>query len=236
MEDRLRRVGALVAEPSTDRPDLILFNACSLADRGEWSEAYRMVDTLSDPDHPRKVARNWPVWPFHRSLSAWCGRILRGCLPIERSLGEQEEEPLNEVLGIQEKLDDLCRHFGVDPLPVRDMHGERLVGLISTRGALERRQKRLDLAEQTAAFAMRLARRFVRDYPEEAWSHELLATACIQQEKNAWKRHDAVAIKDSLIHAIDAMSRAVQLPPPEGRRLGTLAHLKSKLVTLPPDP
>jgi tetratricopeptide (TPR) repeat protein len=101
--------------------------------------------------------------------------------------------------------------------------------------SLQRRVGRLDEAHATVACLMALARQLVKDYPNDANSYDVLSHAHQQITKNAFKTNDDQLVQQSLVHAVEAVQRAVELRPEKTEYQRRLADLTQRLAGIRAD-
>jgi hypothetical protein len=82
---------------------------------------------------------------------------------------------------------------------------------------------------------MALARQLVKDYPNDANSYDVLSHAHQQITKNAFKTNDDQLIQESLVHAVEAVQRAVELRPEKTEYQRRLADLTGRLAGIRAD-
>jgi len=99
----------------------------------------------------------------------------------------------------------------------------------------QRKLGRLDEAHSTAARLMALARQLVREYPESWRSYRVLSEAHNQIKKNAFRSGDDKLVEESIVEAIKAAQRALDLDPGQIETRNHLAYLNDQLASMRAD-
>ncbi len=202
----------LLEDENTDRPDLVLFKACVLADAGEWDRARGMVRELS---LWKRSVQSEPMWLrqavepgleewFVREMRHW-GKDHEGQKPSPAALDREADSILSLLAHVFEALEIKW------PTSGGAIGG--MINELAARAANYRKAGRLDEADRTVAFLTTLAQRWVSSFPEDPVSYLVLSAAFLQRSKNAWKRDDRPAIKQALGQSINALNRALELDP-----------------------
>jgi hypothetical protein len=98
--------------------------------------------------------------------------------------------------------------------------------------SVERRLGRLDDARATVARLMALARRLVREYPDNANSYCVLSYGYNEIKKNAIRTRDDKLVLGSLVQSVECAQRALALEPDRSETRRHLDKLTEQLATI----
>ena len=143
--------------------------------------------------------------------------------PIPRSIcsqrfGHPALESRSEVLGVGPSL-----------LPAAVFH---VAPIAASRGAEQRKARRLNDARHTALCLSAFAKTLVQRDPDQALFRLVRSMAFVQQSKNARKINDHAGIEDGLRKALGEACTALRLDPRNADARLDVAVLQDKLVAL----
>jgi hypothetical protein len=228
--DAAIRAGAIHA----NRPDVRIFRACLLSDRGDWLGAEELIRGASWSD-----LAAWIGSPEARhdvaeiGLEAWAIRLVRRWVSDDANRG-----PLAEAPALEKEADNLSALLGSKTIDGRPSPraSYRICERLAAYSMRQRRAERLDRAEQAARLMRALADRLLRAFPEDPAAHRFLSEALIQESKNAWKRNDLETVRSKYVESIAALRRVLELDPNDARARSMLMDYTKRLAALPAPP
>ncbi|APW59677.1 serine/threonine-protein kinase [Paludisphaera borealis] len=218
------RTGAVDAK----RSDVVLFRACLLADRGDWTALRRLVPSLAALRLDESNDSYWNRVARELGLQSWMDRELRhyvaACelLTDDPELVMKESEQLAKLLGLP-KVNEYTKHSIFDAI-------NRGLSIFASR---QRATARLDRADRSAQFFRALADRLLREFPTDPSAYRLMSEAHLQESKNAWKRDDLAGVRKSLAASISSLRRALELDPSDDIVRSMLIDKTKRLAALP---
>ena len=227
-----RKLISLIDRLDSDRPDVLLFRACALADQGEWGRAQELVQMLSRGGLSIKAVSPTMQLSLRERLEKWFEREIRNWESLHERRATADPAQDRVVAEIFSRMSDLHKALKMEwPTPpgFKPDMGDALSG----RAAFHRKAGRLDKADRTVAFFIAIARRLVDEFPDHAGPYHILSDAYSQQSKNAWKRNDLAAVKQALTNSVEAVHRATVLLRNNAELLRVLEDRKGRLAGLP---
>lgn len=211
-----------------NRPDVALFQACLLADSGNWTAARQLFSRATSTKLDEWGDAPGFLWNMDIGLDAWGVREIHRWV-AEDECSERGPEPLETQSAQLGALFDSLKVVG-PPIP----RSYQILTELSMYATHQRGLARLDRAERAARFILALANRMLRDSPSDPSGHFFMSQFHVQESKNAWKRDDIATVRASLTASIASLRRALEVDPVNETVRSGIIDQSKRLAALPP--